>query len=132
MRTSSRKAKGRRLQNTVRDVILDFFPELTEDDVRVAIMGETGADIKFSKKAKDVVGLAIECKNQEGFKKLYDFYDQAEGHEWTTNDPDDIVIPTLVLKSNRKEPLVILHLLDFMGILQDARRNESEEPRAAS
>ena len=43
--TSSRKAKGRRLQNKVRDLILEKF-DLHPDDVRGAIMGESGEDIK--------------------------------------------------------------------------------------
>ncbi len=52
MKTSSAKAKGRRLQQTVRDKILSLFPTLELDvDVRSAIMGETGEDIKLSKKA---------------------------------------------------------------------------------
>ena len=116
MRTASRKAKGRKLQNTVRDVILDFFPDLTEDDVRVAIMGETGADIKLSKKAKDLLNICIECKNQEGIKKIYDFYEQAVNHGKGETPA------TLIMKSNRRSPLVVIDLLDFMGILSDARK----------
>ena len=46
--TRSRKAKGRRLQNWVRDSLRGLFLALTDDDVKVAIMGERGADVKLS------------------------------------------------------------------------------------
>ena len=52
--TRSRKAKGRRLQNWVRDSLRGLFLALTDDDVMVAFMGERGADVKLSKKAKKV------------------------------------------------------------------------------
>ena len=52
--TRSRKAKGRRLQNWVRDSLRGLFLALTDDDVKVAIMGERGADVKLSKRAKNV------------------------------------------------------------------------------
>ena len=76
----SRKAKGRRLQNWVRDSLRGLFLTLTDDDVRVAIMGETGSDIKLSKTAKKLFPYDIECKNTEGWKKIYDAYDQASSH----------------------------------------------------
>ena len=44
--TRSRKAKGRRLQNWVRDSLRGLFLTLTDDDVKVAIMGEKGVDVK--------------------------------------------------------------------------------------
>ena len=46
----SRKAKGRRLQNWVRDALLCAFPNVKKDeDVCCAIMGESGVDVKFSR-----------------------------------------------------------------------------------
>ena len=55
----SRKAKGRRLQNWVRDELLKRFPSLNENDVVCAIMGEKGVDIKLSDKAKKFIPFAI-------------------------------------------------------------------------
>ena len=49
MRTSSRKAKGRRLQNWVRDELLSRFKTLTDEDVYCAIIVESGADKKHLK-----------------------------------------------------------------------------------
>ena len=59
----SRKAKGRKLQNWVRDSLRGLFPTLTDDDIRVAIMGESGADVKLSAKALKLFPYDIECKN---------------------------------------------------------------------
>ena len=104
----SRKAKGRRLQNWVRDSLRGLFLTLTDDDVRVAIMGETGSDIKLSKTAKKLFPYDIECKNTEGWKKVYDAYDQADGH-----GEDQ---PLVFLKMNRREPLVVVNAKHFMRL----------------
>ena len=106
--TRSRKAKGRRLQNWVRDRLRGLFLTLTDDDVRVAIMGETGADVKLSVNAKKLFPYDIECKNTEGWKKLYDAYDQADGH----GDNQPIVF----IKMNRRNPLVVVDAKHFLRL----------------
>ena len=106
--TRSRKAKGRRLQNWVRDSLRGLFLTLTDDDVRVAIMGETGSDIKLSKTAKKLFPYDIECKNTEGWKKVYDAYDQADGL--------GEVQPLVFLKMNHREPLAIVDAKHFMRL----------------
>ena len=45
MKTSSKKGKGRRLQNYVKNTLLEAFKSLEEDDVKAAIMGESGEEI---------------------------------------------------------------------------------------
>ena len=104
----SRKAKGRRLQNWVRDSLRGLFLTLTDDDVRVAIMGETGSDIKLSKTAKKLFPYDIECKNTEGWKKVYDAYDLADGHGEDK--------PLVFLKMNRRNPLVVVDAKHFMRL----------------
>ena len=47
MNNKSRKAKGRYLQNLVKDRILKMFPRLTNKDIRCAKVSENGADIKL-------------------------------------------------------------------------------------
>ena len=47
MKTRSAKSKGRRLQNQVKELLLEAFTELEPDDIRTAIMGETAEDIKL-------------------------------------------------------------------------------------
>ena len=48
MKTRSAKNKGKRLQNKVRDLILEKFTQLEEDDVRSTTMGDSGEDVLLS------------------------------------------------------------------------------------
>lgn len=113
MKTSSAKAKGRRLQQWVRDKIIETF-NLSQEDVRSAIMGETGEDIKLSKRGLSVFPFIVECKNQEGFTKVYNSYNQAVSH-----NKDALGTPLVVIKSNRKEPLAVLSFEDFIRIIKE-------------
>ena len=45
MKPRSAKNKGKRLQNKVRDLILEKFNQLEPDDVRSVTMGYIGEDI---------------------------------------------------------------------------------------
>ena len=47
MKTKSGKAKARKLQDWVRDALYERF-EFTKDDIRCALMGESGEDIKLT------------------------------------------------------------------------------------
>ena len=52
MLSRSRKAKGRVLQNKVREVLLENFKDLEPDDIKTAVMGESGEDIHMSPAAR--------------------------------------------------------------------------------
>jgi len=67
VKTSSAKAKGRRLQQKVRDLILETFSELEEDDVRSTSMGAGGEDVQLSPLARRKFPFSVECKNVEKF-----------------------------------------------------------------
>ena len=112
MKTRSKKAKGRRFQNWVRDELLKRFPKLTDNDVVCAIMGERGGDIKLSDKAKKSIPFAIECKNQEAFKKIYKDYSQAE---YNSKKEEPIVF----IKMNQQKPLVVLDATYFLNGLSN-------------
>ncbi len=113
MKTSSAKAKGRRLQQTVRDKILSLFPTLELDvDVRSAIMGETGEDIKLSKKAREVFPYSVECKSMARIA-AYTYYEQAKA-----NTPAG-ARPLVVFKANRQKPMAMLDLNHFMELFND-------------
>lgn len=114
MKTSSRKAKGRWLQNYVLKELVRVFG-FTEDDIRTAIMGETGADVKLTKKARQSFPYSIECKNQQAFSGVYKAYEQATGHG------DDE--PLLVLKMNRKPVLAVVRFDHFLGLYNDKKKN---------
>ena len=112
MKTRSGKAKGRRLQNKVRDVLLEHFSEeLEPDDIRTAIMGETGEDIKLSPAARKLIPYSFECKNQEKLN-IWSSLEQAE--ENSGDYP-----PVLIFKRNRSKTYVTVELEEFMKLIDD-------------
>lgn len=111
MKTASAKAKGRRLQDWVRDRLKYFF-HFEDKDIRCALMGEKGADLKLiSDKAKEEFPFYVECKNQEKFKTLYNFYDQA------VKGKDKDTEPLLFIKMNNREPLAIMDAEEFINLM---------------
>jgi hypothetical protein len=52
---------------------------------------------------------AIECKNQEKLKGIYDVLAQAESHS-------TYLQPLAVLKMNRKNPIVVLDAEHFLEV----------------
>lgn len=109
MKVQSAKAKGKRLENLVRDRLLQAF-SLDSSDIRIAIGSENGADIKLSPKAKTIFPFSIECKARSKMDTLYKFYAQASTHE-------PKLIPLLVLKADYKNPLVVLDLDYFITLI---------------
>ena len=111
MKTSSGKAKGRRLQNKVRDVLLEHFSEKLEpDDIRTAIMGETGEDIKLSPAARRLIPYSFECKNQE---KLSIWSSLEQAAENSGDYP-----PVLIFKRNRSKTYVVIELEEFIKFIK--------------
>lgn len=110
MRTSSAKAKGRRLQDWVKKQLVKRLrlPEDT-DLVQTAIMGESGADVRLQSTIRNKFPFSMECKNAERFKGLYTIMNQAEGHV-------EGLTPLAFLKMNRQRPLVILDAESFLEV----------------
>ncbi len=111
MKTTSAKAKGRTLQQTVRDKILDAFPRLEKDDVVSTSMGAGGEDIKLSPAARRSFPFSVEAKSRATIS-TYKWYDQAVANAGTG------VEPLLVIKANRRKPLVVIDLDAFMDIVK--------------
>lgn len=110
MKPRSAKAKGKRLQNWTRDVILDLFPDhLEEDDVRSTTMGDTGEDVQLSPAARELIPFQIECKNKSHVS-VYSWYNQAREH-----GPHE---PILVIKEDNSEPLVVVDAKTFFGMVR--------------
>ena len=110
MNTRSGKAKGRRLQNKIRDLLLEHFSDKLEpDDVRVAIMGETGEDIKLSPAARKLIPYSFECKNQE---KLSIWSSLEQAAENSGDYP-----PVLIFKRNRSKTYVTIELEEFIKLI---------------
>ena len=100
MKTSSAKAKGRRLQQWARDQILETFTQLEEDDVKSTSMGVSGPDVQLSPRATEVFNFAVECKNQERLN-LWEAWNQAEGNCGKRE-------PVLIVKRNGSAPLAVI------------------------
>lgn len=109
MKPSSAKAKGRRLQQEIRDRILCAFPSLEPDDVKCAIMGEAGEDVKLSPAARKLFPFSVEAKNTEKLA-IWQALEQAEKNRggWE---------PLLVFRRNRSKTYVALEMDAFLEIL---------------
>ena len=107
----SRKSKGAKFQNEVRDLILEKFSDRLEpDDVKTAVMGESGVDIKLSPAAQKLFHFAVECKRTEKIS-LRQWWRQAR------ENSNEKLKPLVITKQNREEPLVVLSLQDFLDLL---------------
>ena len=61
---ASRKAKGRRLQQAVRQDLIDRLG-IDPGDILSTGMGQSGCDIYLSPKARERFPFGVECKAQE-------------------------------------------------------------------
>lgn len=101
MKTQSAKAKGRLLQQWVRDLILRLSPTLEPDDCKSTSMGASGEDVQLSPAARKLWPFSIECKSRKAIA-VYKDYEQAK-----SNCPKSAE-PLVVIKQNRSKPLVIV------------------------
>ena len=109
MNAKSAKAKGRVLQNLVRDKLHALFPKLTED-ISSQTMGMKGMDIVLTPLAKKKVPYAFECKNVERFD-LWKTWEQAEDNAENLN-------PVVVVKKNKKKPKGVIDLELFLKLIK--------------
>ncbi len=111
MKPQSAKQKGRRLQQHVRDRILESFPSLQPDDVRSTSMGASGEDILLSPVARELVPFSIEVKNQQRVN-IWSALEQAASGEHP---------PMVVFSRNRSEVYAALRFEDLLHILSALR-----------
>ena len=103
------KAKGRRLQNLLRDLLREKFPQLEDDDIKSATMGMGGEDIVLSPAARKVLNYSFECKNVERLQ----FWKAIEQAEVNSNGS----IPVIVVKKNGKTPFVAMPLDNWLDLI---------------
>ena len=108
MKSRSAKNKGKRLQNKVRDLILEKFDTLEDDDVRSTTMGDSGEDVLLSPAARKLFPFSIECKNQEKLN-IWESYKQA-------SDNAGKYEPIVVIKRNNQKPLVLIDAEYFVRL----------------
>ena len=110
MRTSSAKAKGRRLQQKFRELLiekLDIHPE----DIESRSMGAGGEDLIMSRAARKSFPYSIECKNQEKIN-IWSAYQQAQ-------ENSKGYTPIVVLKRNNVKPLILIDAESFIDLHKD-------------
>jgi hypothetical protein len=112
MKTQSAKAKGRRLQQWVRDLLiekLDVHPE----DIESRSMGAGGEDLIMARAAREKFPFSIECKNTEKLN-VWSAMEQAKAncgkHE-----------PILVIKKNGEKPLVVIDAVAFVDMVEEIK-----------
>ena len=114
MKPQSAKAKGRKGQQIVRDLILETFKELEPDDVRSTAMGQNGSDIQLSPAARKFVPYDIEVKSKSR-SQIHTYYEQAKEHGEHE--------PLVFVKQDRKEVLAIVEAKHFLELLRRANGN---------
>jgi hypothetical protein len=112
MKPRSAKNKGKRLQNKVRDVILEKFDKLEPDDVRSITMGDAGEDILLSPAARRLFPFSVECKAQESLS-IWSALQQAESNAGKH-------IPLLVFKRNRSKTYAVLEFKELLKLLDES------------
>ena len=113
MKPRSAKNKGKRLQNTVRDLILEKFnSKLEPDDVRSITMGDAGEDILLSPAARRLFPFSVECKAQESLS-IWSALEQAESNAGKH-------IPLLVFKRNRSKTYAVLEFDKLLELLDES------------
>ena len=110
MNVRSSKAKGRRLQNKLRDILRKVFPSLEEDDIKSQTMGMTGEDIVLSPAAKKKIPYSFECNNVERLN-IWKAIEQAE-----SNCEDRTAV--VVIKRNRTDTYAVLNLDKFIKLIR--------------
>ena len=111
MKSRSAKNKGKRLQNNFRDLLLETFKQLEPDDIRSAIMGESGEDIKLSPAARKLIPYSFECKNQEKLN-IWDSLSQAEENA-------GVYDPVLIFKRNRSKTYAVINIEKFIELIDE-------------
>ena len=113
MKTSSAKAKGRNLQNTVAFILRDLYNEILQHgDIKPAPMGTSGVDVVLSPSAKNLIAFDIEAKNQE---KLIGV-NLSKAIEQCESNTEHGRIPALIFKKNHEPERIILKLSDFIEL----------------
>ena len=118
MKSRSAKNKGKRLQNNIRDLLLETFNQLAPDDVRSAIMGEQGEDIKLSPAARRLIPYSFECKNQEALN-IWSSLQQAEEN---SGDYD----PVLIFKRNRSKTYAVINIEKFIELINESNSKSTK------
>lgn len=122
MKISSCKAKGRRLAQFTKDLILKKFPSLSDSDINVVPSSVPGDDLWLSPLAKAKMPFAFECKNTER-ASIWDWIKQTEKRK-------SELTPLIVFSRNRSKTYAVIEferLLDVLFSEGDSYANRQEK-----
>ena len=109
MKTQSAKAKGRKLQQWVRDQIIEQL-EVHPEDIESRSMGAGGEDLIMARAARQKFPFSVECKNVEKLN-VWEAYEQAKAN-------CNYYEPLVVMKKNQKKPLVVIDANYFISLVK--------------
>ncbi len=115
---ASRKAKGRRFQQSLREDLITQL-EIDPGDILSTAMGQSGCDLYLSPAAREQFPFGVECKAQERIA-LPEWWQQC-----TRNAEVEGLTPLLVLKQSRREALAVLRWSDLLSLLRHDHRWEN-------
>ena len=110
MKTSSAKQKGRKLQQWMRDLLIEKLG-VHPEDIESRSMGSQGEDLIMARAAREKFPLSIECKNQEAVN-VWKSYEQASENSGEYE-------PVLVIKRNKSKPLVVIDAEYFVSMFKE-------------
>ena len=110
MKTQSAKAKGRKLQQWIRNLLIEKL-EIHPEDIESRSMGAGGEDLIIARAAREKFPHSIECKNQEKVN-VWEAYKQAEENSKSYE-------PIVVIKRNNSKPLVVIDAEYFVSMFKD-------------
>ena len=111
MKPQSAKAKGRRLQQQFRELLIEELG-IHPEDIESRSMGAGGEDLIMARAARKKFPYSIECKNVEKLN-VWEAYKQAE-----ENSKD--YEPVVVMKKNNHKTLVVIDAEHFVKIHKDS------------
>ena len=116
---ASRKAKGRKFQQSLREDLITHLG-ISPDDILSTAMGQGGCDLYLSPAARSIFPFGVEAKRCETIA-IPAWWKQCE-----CNASKVGLIPLLVFKRNREEPLTVLRWSDLLALLQNVPANLPE------
>ncbi len=117
MKTQSAKSKGRRLQQWIRDKLVEQLG-VHPEDVESRSMGASGEDLIMARAAREKFPYSIECKNVEKLN-VWEAYNQAI-------DNSNNYEPIVVMKKNGKKPLIVVDAEYFVKLHQKETYSNKE------
>lgn len=110
MKTQSAKAKGRRLQQEFRKLLIEEL-NIHPEDIESRSMGAGGEDLIMARAAREKFPYSIEAKNVEKLN-VWSAYEQASSNKGNYE-------PIVVMRKNNKKALVVVDAEYFVKLHKD-------------